>query len=54
MKFDVTLDLIIENSPFINIPENQPDYWPHFKKVLSKKEIEQMNYYRKRVGKKSV
>ena len=51
---ELLLDLIIENSPFINTPENQPDYWPHFKKVLSKKEIEQMNYYRKRVGKKPV
>lgn len=48
------LDLVIENSPWVNTPENQPDYWPHFKKVLSNKEIELMNYYRKRVGKDPV
>lgn len=36
------------------MPEDQPGYWPHFKKTLSKKEIELMNYYRKRVGKDPV
>ncbi len=48
------IDLVIENSPFVNMPEDQPDYWPHFKKALPKKEIELMNYYRKRVGKDPV
>lgn len=51
---ELLLDLVIENSPFVNMPENQPAYWPHFKKVLPKEEIKQMNYYRKRVGKKPV
>lgn len=51
---ELLLDLVIKNSPFVNMPENQPDYWPHFKKALSEEEIKQMNYYRKRVGKKLV
>jgi len=48
------IDLVIENSPFVNMPENQPDYWPINKKGLTKEEIKQMNDYRKRVGKKPV
>jgi len=51
---ELLLDLIIENSPFVNMPENQSDYWQYFKKNLSEEEIKQMNYYRKRVGKKLV
>lgn len=51
---ELILDLIIENSPFVNMPENQPNYWQHFMKNLSEEEITQMNYYRKRVGKNPV
>ena len=51
---ELLLDLVIENSPFVNMPEDQPEYWPYSKKALSEEEIKQMNYYRKRVGKKPV
>lgn len=51
---ELLLDLIIENSPFVNMPENEPDFWPYSKKFLSEEEIKQMNYYRKRVGKKPI
>ena len=51
---EILIDLVIENSPFVNMPEDQLGYWPHFEKALPKKEIELMNYYRKRVGKDPV
>ncbi len=45
------LDLIAQNSKILNMPEEQPEYWPlHKEKNLSAKNLETINRYRKRFG----
>lgn len=47
---EVILDKIARNSPILNMPEEQPQTWPFFRKDLSKDDLQELNEYRKKFG----
>lgn len=42
------LDNIAYNSPLINMPEEQKEFWPHYRQNLSEDDIKIMNSYRRK------
>jgi hypothetical protein len=44
------LDGIARNSVILNLPEDEPEYWPTYRKNLSERELEALNEYRFKFG----
>jgi hypothetical protein len=44
------LDLVARNSVLLNVPERQPDLWPHWRGGLSREELGVLNKYRAKFG----
>ena len=48
------LDGVAKDSHILNMPEQQPDSWPHFREGLSEEELQMLNQYRTKFGLKKV
>ena len=44
------LDNVAKDSPVLNMPERDPDYWLHFSEGFSEQEVETFNGYRVKFG----
>jgi hypothetical protein len=44
------LDNVAEDSPVLNMPERDPDYWSLVSKGYSEQEVETLNRYRVKFG----
>lgn len=51
---EVILDGLAFNSPLLNMPEQQKEFWPHQRETLSKDDIRILNEYRNKFGLDSV
>ncbi len=45
---EMILDFIAESDALLNMPENEPDYWPYQRKNLSESDINILNEYREK------
>ena len=48
------LDLVVKNSPFFRMPEDQEKFWPDFRERLSPDKLKILNFYRKKFGLREV
>ena len=49
------LDLVVKNSDLFRMPEEQPEFWPHYKENnLSEKDIDIINAYRRKFNKREI
>jgi hypothetical protein len=44
------LDYVARHSKVLDMPEEQPDFWPHYRSQLSEGELEVINKYRRKFG----
>ena len=51
---DEILDNVARNSALLNMPEEQPEYWPVYRDTLSEYDLSVMNKFRKKFGKSEV
>jgi len=47
---DELLDLIVKNSPWLNQPERRAPFWPAIREHKDPKDIEELNFWRKKFG----
>lgn len=47
---EILLNNMAKESPLLKMPEEQPNYWPKYRKTLSTKQINILNHYRKKFG----
>jgi len=48
------LNRIAKDSHILNMPEQQPNFWPHFREGLSQKELQMLNQHRTKFGLREV
>lgn len=47
-------DRIAKGSELLNMPEEQPQFWPHYRNNLTLEDLEVLNHYRQKFGLKGV